>query len=88
MCLEQPLSKNRFPSLILTKENQEVLGTQIFLGPWWLVTFDFSIQVLFYLEVEAFCDPFLRRQVLLMCPLIPQKLQIVEGLSLVDSLTK
>ena len=76
-----------FSSLIPTIENQGALVTQIFLGPWWLVTFDFSIQVLFGLEVEAFLDQFLRGQVLLMCP-IPQKLKMVEGLSLVDSMTK
>ena len=75
------------PPLILTRENLEALGTQIFLGPWLLVTFNCSIQVFFDLEVETFWDPFLRGQVLLMCPL-PQKLQMVDGLSLVDSLTK
>ena len=43
---------------------------------------------MFYLEVEASWDPFPRGQVVLMCPPIPQKLQMVEGLSLVDSLKK
>ena len=60
----------------------------MFLGPWWLVTFDFSTQVFFDLEVDAFWDPFLRGQVLLMCSPLPQKLHMVVKLSLVDSLIK
>ena len=52
------------------------------------MTFDFSTYVLFDLEVDAFWDPFLRRQVLLMCHPLPQKLHMVDELSLVDSLTK
>ena len=52
------------------------------------MTFDFSTQVFFDLEVDAFWDPFLRGQVLLMCPPLPQKLHMVDELSLVDSLTK
>ena len=46
--------------LIPTRENQEALDIQIFLGPWLLVTFDFSTQAFFDLEVEAFWDPFLK----------------------------
>ena len=76
------------PPLIPIRENLEALGTQIFLGPWLLVTFDFSSQALFDLEVETFWDPFLREQILLMCPPLPQKFQMVDELSLVDSLTK
>ena len=52
------------------------------------MTLDFSIQIFLVFAFEFFRESFLKGHVLLMCPPLPQKLQVVEGLALVDSFTK
>lgn len=83
MCLEYPLFENYLSFFKPYEHNSSRFRYPYILGPWGLVTLEFSIQIFLTFEIEAFWGSFLTKQVILMCLSLLQKLQAMGGLKLV-----